>query len=140
MKHLFTVKSNRSFTAGMSPALYLIASKLAFLVTLSFLSIPFSLSAQSFIPSNPAKFGVDGDVFAGTRLQGSFTAAGSHDWFQQNDPSAYSVFDTTGATEAKSQISSGQNYAFTKKMLFHTFSVHDELLMLDGTYSRDYFG
>ncbi|ANE52657.1 hypothetical protein [Flavisolibacter tropicus] len=139
MKHLFTVKSNRSFTTGIFSTLCLVASRLVF-VTLSFLSINCSLSAQSLTPSNPAKFGVDGDIFAGTRLQGSFTAAGSHDWFQQNDPSAYSVFDTAGAAEAKSQISSGQNYSFSKKMLFHTFSVQDGLLMLDGTYSRDYFG
>src|SRR4051812_40094144 len=40
-----------------------------------------TLHAQTYSSSNPGSFGIDGDVYSDTVLNGSFPPAGSHDWF-----------------------------------------------------------
>ena len=140
MKRLLSVKSNRSFAAGTSPAFSFVVNKLSFLVILSGFFIPLSLCGQSFTPFNPAQFGVDGDLSAESRLQGTFPASGSHDWFKQANQTGYGLFDITGASEVKARIASGENYSFSKKMVYRPYSAHNGFLMLDGLYSRDYFG
>jgi hypothetical protein len=94
-------------------------------------------NGQTYSSNNPGLFGIDGDIYSDAVLSGSFTAAGSHDWFQLSSGTGIGVFDTTGAAVAKAQISTGKNYSFTKKMQQAKFSTYGGLLLLDATYSRD---
>lgn len=97
-------------------------------------------SKGQFSPSNPAQFGIDGDVNSDVRQQGSFTAAGSHDWFQSKNGTGRGIFDTSDSTSLKNILSTGSNYAFLKRMQYPRYSVQNGLLFLDGLYARDYFG
>jgi hypothetical protein len=98
------------------------------------------LYAQTYTSSNPGNFGIDGDLYSDTVLNGSFTAAASHDWFYKAGGGGIAVFDTTGTALAKEKINSGANYGFTKKMQFAQYSTQGGYLFLDGAYNRDYIG
>lgn len=95
------------------------------------------IKAQTYSSNNPGLFGVDGDISSDVVLNGSFTAAGSHDWFKSASGTGIGIFDTTGAAIAKQQISAGKNYPFLKKMQQAKFSTYAGMLLLDATYSRD---
>ena len=95
------------------------------------------IKAQTYSSNNPGLFGVDGDIYSDAVLNGSFTAAGSHDWFKSASGTGIGIFDTTGAAIAKQQISAGKNYPFLKKMQQAKFSTYAGMLLLDATYSRD---
>lgn len=99
----------------------------------------FALPAQ-LLPSNPGRFGVDGDIAANERAEGAFEPSGSHDWFAGGATAAYSVFDTLGAAALKPVLSAGANQAFTRKMQHAPFSVQDGVLLLGGTFARDHYG
>jgi hypothetical protein len=108
-----------------------------FLLLLLIISLN-GLHAQ-YQPGLAAKFGVDGDIKSEERLNGTFTAAGSHDWFQKT-ASGFGIFNTEGAATIAPQIAAGQNYSFSKRMQYDPYSIQDGIMMLDGTYARDYFG
>ncbi len=93
-----------------------------------------------FAPGNPANFGIDGDLYTEERLQGNFSPTGSHDWFKINNGTGIAVFDTVDAAKVKAQLVTGKNYMFAKKMQYGAYTIQGGYLMLDGTYSRDYFG
>lgn len=102
-------------------------------------AFPFSFLDAQIAPFNPALFGVDGDLLAEQRESGSFDPAGTHDWFRSAG-TGFAVFDTTGAAAIRQLLAAGKNHAFTKKMQAPPYSLQDGLLMLGGTYARDYIG
>lgn len=108
---------------------------LSVLLSSSYLVLPAQL-----LPSNPGRFGVDGDIGANERAEGSFEPSGSHDWFAGGATAAYGVFDTTGAVGLKPVLSAGANQAFTRKMQHAPYSVQDGVLLLGGTFARDHYG
>jgi len=110
------------------------------LLTAAVVMTSLSLSAQTYSSSNPGNFGIDGDIYTDTVLNGSFTAAASHDWFYKDGGSGIAVFDTTGTALARQNITNGVNYGFTKKMQFAQYSTQGGYLFLDGVYTRDYIG
>ncbi|MDB5278838.1 MAG: hypothetical protein JWR61_3793 [Ferruginibacter sp.] len=85
-----------------------------------------------------AKFGIDGDLYSDYRQNGTFTAAGSHDWFKTNNGTGRGVIDTTGATMLKTLLSNGNNISFTRGSAIPRFSVVDTFLHMDAIYGRDY--
>lgn len=96
--------------------------------------------SQSLPPGQAAKFGIDGDIKSDRAAQGSFSASGSHDWFKQTGGTGNGLFDTAGQATYKTQIASGQNVSFLKKMQYPRYSVQDGILLLDASYTRDYYG
>lgn len=99
-----------------------------------------SLSGSAQIQNSAliAKFGIDGDLYSDFRQNGTFTAAGSHDWFKTANGTGIGIIDTTGAASFKTLLSSGNNIAFTKGSSIPSFSVVDTFLHLDALYARDY--
>ncbi|GAC1423926.1 MAG: hypothetical protein NVS9B7_21990 [Flavisolibacter sp.] len=102
--------------------------------------ISFHSFAQSFSSNNPGLFGIDGDLYSDYVMNGTFTAAGSHDWFFKTGGTGMGVFDTSNTFYAKSQLSQGINYSFTKKMAYPPYSTQGGMIFLDATYVRDYLG
>jgi hypothetical protein len=96
--------------------------------------------SQSLPPGQAAKFGIDGDIRTDQADQGNFTVAGSHDWFKKAGGTGVGLLDTNGNGLYTSEIKSGKNIAFNKKMQFPRYSVQDGILMLDAGYARDYYG
>jgi hypothetical protein len=95
--------------------------------------------AQS--PALVAKFGIDGDLFANSRLAGSFPGGGSHDWFRPfGGGQGIGLVDTTGTSIYTSGIIAGQNIYFTRGQSVPRFSIVDGMYMLDTRYGRDGFG
>ncbi|HWJ27382.1 MAG TPA: hypothetical protein VNS32_12630, partial [Flavisolibacter sp.] len=94
-------------------------------------------TAQTVSSGNPALFGIDGDLYSDTVMTGSFTVAGSHDWFFKTGGTGIGVFDTTGRAVAYNSISQGSNYAMFKKMQYPRYSIQGGVMLLDGTYYRD---
>ncbi|MBD0332066.1 MAG: hypothetical protein ICV66_05365, partial [Chitinophagaceae bacterium] len=126
MKTAYSKVSRDSFT------LKLFAFTLLFLVN--------KADSQTFPPGLVAKFGVDADLTSDERLSGTFTAAGSHDWFKKDNGTGLGMFDTVGKSYYSSQIAAGKNISFTKRIQYASYSIQSNLLMLDGAYSRDNFG
>lgn len=87
-----------------------------------------------------SRFGIDGDVMANARLQGTWTASGSCDWFNTAAGTGFGVIDTSGAATLKAQLMTGQNITFVRGMSVPKFSVKDNMLLLDAKYARDFFG
>lgn len=97
-------------------------------------------SSTQVLPSNPGRFGVDGDIAAEERAEGAFDPLGSHDWFAGSPTAGYSVFDTIGAAAQKTLLAAGTNQAFTRKMQHAPYTVQDGILLLGGTFARDHYG
>lgn len=104
------------------------------------LTFTYSFAPAQLFPSNPGRFGVDGDIAANERVEGTFDPSGSHDWFAGGATAGYGVFDTTGAAGLKPVLSAGANQAFTRKMQHAPYSVQDGVLLLGGTFARDHYG
>ncbi|HEX4957636.1 MAG TPA: T9SS type A sorting domain-containing protein [Lacibacter sp.] len=112
---------------------FLIIAMIAIAVT------PQSIYAQS--PASVANFGIDGDLYANTRLAGSFPGNGTHDWFRPSGGgSGIGLVDTTGTSVFTSRILSGQNIYFTRGQSVPRYSIVDGMYMLDTRYGRDGFG
>ena len=101
---------------------------------------PLSGLAQVQNSTLVAKFGIDGDLYSDYRQNGTFTAAGSHDWFKTANGAGIGVIDSSGAAVLKAQLASGKNISFTKGSNIPRFSVVDTFLHLDALYGRDYNG
>ena len=86
------------------------------------------------------KFGIDGDLYSDYRQNGTFTAAGSHDWFKTANGTGKGVIDTTGAAALKTQLLAGKNISFNMGSSIPRFSIVDTFLHLDALYGRDYNG
>lgn len=116
--------------------------KMVNLVTLAsvILIMLLSLTGSAQIQNSAlvAKFGIDGDLYSDFRQNGTFTAAGSHDWFKTANGTGIGIIDTTGAASLKALLSSGNNIAFTKGSSIPSFTVVDTFLHLDALYARDY--
>ena len=97
-------------------------------------------AASQFNPGLGGRFGIDGDILHNQRAQGSFPAAGSHDWFSNHTSGGLAIFDTAGAAFAKNRLMAGENYSFARVMQYPYYSSHDSTLQVDGLYIRDYFG
>lgn len=107
-------------------------------VAMLFLLVKASLGQLS--PGNPAKFGIDGDLKNDYRLNGSFTAAGSHDWFKMQAGTGMGVIDTTNTSAYKASLAAGNNISFSKGSSVARYSTVDNSILLDARYGRDYFG
>jgi hypothetical protein len=110
-----------------------------------FLLFPLLLSvqigmSQTYSPGLAGKFGIDADMISNARTQGTFTGAGSHDWFKFGTGTGIGIFDTVGAAAQKVLISAGQNYSFAKPMQYSRYSIQDGTIQMDALYVRDYFG
>ncbi len=88
----------------------------------------------------PAYFGIDGDLKNDYRLTGSFTAAGTHDWFKMNSGTGAGVIDTTNTSAYKNSLAAGNNITFSKGLAVPRYSNVNNYLLLDARYGRDYFG
>ena len=99
-----------------------------------------SVYGQTYSSFNPGNFGIDGDIYSDTVQSGTFTAAGSHDWFYKIGGTGIGIFDTSGTAYARQQINAGVNYGFTKKMQYPQYATQAGSLLLDGVYTRDYTG
>lgn len=97
-----------------------------------------SSSAQIQNSALVANFGIDGDLYSDYRQNGTFIAAGTHDWFKTSAGTGIGVIDTTGTASFKTQLSSGKNISFTKGTSLPRFSVIDTFLHMDAIYGRDY--
>lgn len=102
--------------------------------------LSFAANAQIQNSAAVAKFGIDGDLYSDYRLNGTFTAAGTHDWFKTTGGTGIGVIDTTGAAWLKAQLASGKNISFAKGSSIPRFSITDTFLHLDAVYGRDYNG
>jgi len=100
------------------------------------------VTSQLFAQSSgaPANFGVDGDLKNDYRMSGSFTAAGTHDWFSLVAGTGIGVIDTTNTGSYKVSLAAGNNIAFDKGMSVARYSTVDAKLLLDARYGRDQFG
>jgi hypothetical protein len=96
--------------------------------------------AQILPPGLAGKFGVDADMISNARTQGTFTGAGSHDWFKFGTGTGIGIFDTIGASVKKALISQGSNHSFAKPMQYSRYSIQDGTIQMDALYVRDYFG
>jgi hypothetical protein len=99
-----------------------------------------SLINAQLSPGAPANFGIDGDIRSDYRLSGSFSAAGTHDWFKNTTGTGIGLIDITNSASVTSSLAAGNNLAFSKGMSVPSFSVQSSKLMLDARYGRDYFG
>jgi hypothetical protein len=88
----------------------------------------------------PAIFGIDGDLKNDYRMSGSFTAAGTHDWFKLIAGTGIGVIDTTNTSSYAVSLAAGNNIAFDKGMSVARYSTVDSKLLLDARYARDQFG
>lgn len=95
-------------------------------------------NSQTLPSGLAAKFGIDGDIWANERQNGTFTAAGSHDWFKRTTGTGIGLIDTTGAAEFRKQIMTGANISFFKRMQYQRYLVQDEVVIMDGCYARDF--
>lgn len=111
-------------------------NKSFFVLTVSIFFFQFC-TAQTVTSGNPGLFGVDGDLYTDTVMNGTFTIAGSHDWFFKSGGTGISVFDTVGRATAYKSISQGLNYNMTKKMQYSRYSTQGGVMLLDATYYRD---
>jgi hypothetical protein len=94
--------------------------------------------SQILSPGLVAKFGIDGDLRSDERQNGTFTAAGSHDWFKRTTGTGIGIIDTAGAAALRSQLVGGANIAFSRRMPYIRYSVQDGVVMLDACYARDF--
>ncbi|MES2848395.1 MAG: hypothetical protein V4685_05030 [Bacteroidota bacterium] len=100
--------------------------------------LPLTTTAQIQNSSAVAKFGIDGDLYSDYRLNGTFTAAGTHDWFRTSRGTGIGVIDIADAAALKAQLESGKNISFTRGSSIPRFSIVDTFLHLDAVYGRDY--
>lgn len=109
---------------------------------LFFAALLLSLAAfsQGLNPGQAARFGIDSDLRSDVATQGSFTAASSHDWFKTDGGTGLGLINTTGTEVHAQRIGNGENLVFTKKMQFPRYSKQDGFLLLEGSYSRDFYG
>lgn len=107
-------------------------------VTVIMLLLSFKTFCQVQNSALVAKFGIDGDLYSDYRQNGTFTAAGSHDWFKTTNGTGRGVIDTTGATMLKTLLSNGSNISFTRGSAIPRFSIVDTFLHMDAIYGRDY--
>lgn len=96
--------------------------------------------AHAQLPSKPANFGIDGDLYSNRYAAASTTAAGTDDWFRDNSGTGLGVIDTSSKTKWAYSVAYGQNLAFSAGMAFSRYSTQNSRLMLDARYARDYFG
>jgi hypothetical protein len=94
--------------------------------------------SQILSPGLVAKFGIDGDLRSDERQNGTFTAAGSHDWFKRTSGTGIGTIDTTGAAGWRTQLLGGANIAFSRRMPYERYSIQDDVVMLDACYARDF--
>jgi hypothetical protein len=73
-------------------------------------------------------------------MSGSFTAAGTHDWFKLIAGTGIGVIDTTNTDSYKVSLAAGNNISFDKGMSVARYSTVDSKLLLDARYGRDQFG
>jgi hypothetical protein len=85
-----------------------------------------------------ARFGIDGDQYSDVRQNGTFSPAGTDDWFKTNNGTGRGIIDTTGAAALKASLAAGNNISFIKGSSIPRFSVTDTILHLDGIYGRDF--
>jgi hypothetical protein len=111
-------------------------------ITLVFISACFftSLINAQISAGAPANFGIDGDVKNDYRMSGSFTAAGTHDWFKLIAGTGIGVIDTTNTNSYRVSLAAGNNIVFDKGMSVARYSAVDGKLLLDARYARDQFG
>ena len=111
-------------------------------ITLSFISTCFftSLINAQISAGAPGNFGIDGDLKNDYNMSGSFTAAGTHDWFKLIAGTGIGVIDTTNTNSYKVSLAAGNNISFDKGMSVARYSTVDGKLLLDARYGRDQFG
>jgi len=97
------------------------------------------INAQ-LVAGAPANFGIDGDVRNDFRMSGTFTAAGTHDWFKLTAGTGIGVIDTTNKNSYIVALATGNNIQFNKGMTVPRYSTVDGKLLLDARYGRDQFG
>jgi hypothetical protein len=107
-------------------------------ITIIILLLSFTTFGQVQNSALVAKYGIDGDLYSDVRQNGTFTSAGSHDWFKTTNGTGRGVIDTTGAAMLKTLLSNGNNISFTKGSAIPRFSIVDTFLHLDAIYGRDY--
>ena len=87
-----------------------------------------------------AKFGIDGDLYSDYHQNGSWSAPGSGDWFKTANGSGIGIIDTSGTSNIRALLSTGQNISFTKSGNIPQYSMIDTILHMDAKYARDYNG
>ena len=134
MKTQYPTNKQRLFSIINTKKLQLapLANFKSLLLLTVFIQFSFNTFSQTYTSGNPGLFGIDGDINTETRLSGSFTAAGSHDWFKINTGTGLSIFDTTNADTYRKQLASGKNIEFYKKMQYGAYTIQNGYLMLDG--------
>jgi len=99
---------------------------------------PLSLFAQLTNGGTDAYFGIDGDTRNNYVKYGNSSGfILSDDWFSAF-PGSYNVIDTSNAAFYLSQLQSGLNLAFNKRMSVPLYSKMNGKLWLDAVYGRDF--
>ncbi|WP_345270198.1 beta strand repeat-containing protein, partial [Nibrella viscosa] len=98
--------------------------------------------AQTTQPTVIANFGVEADLYANFRQAGTFTAAGTDDWFFRTiyPGVGRNVIDTTGAAALRAfyqNTANNRNISFTRRMSTPLYTVVNNRLWLDAVYARD---
>lgn len=113
-------------------------------VLLAFAGLLLSLQLKSqILPGLVGNFGIDGDVESGKRLNGTFTAANTHDWFKKTGAAlnaGIGMVDTAGNYLVKPRLQAGENLMFSKGQMFPKYSLQDGKLLYDTRFARDNIG
>gem|GEM_PF-6018930 len=88
-------------------------------------------------------FGIDAGIHANELLHGEgnefFTAAGTNDWFSNENGGGVGIIDQSNAQEIIDLLSSGNN-TYERRMAFPGNAVINGKLLIDGFYARDRAG